>query len=88
MINDRYIGGAFSGSAMIVNNELYLVYTEHFEDLQNPPNIFIQKQFLIKRKDAIFSQSLQKIINRKSDFCSYNFRDPKVGYDILNAIIL
>ncbi len=64
MINDRYIGGAFSGSAMIVNNELYLVDTEHFEDLQNSPNIFIQKQFLIKRKDAIFFSKPTK--NNKS----------------------
>ena len=78
----------FLGSAMIVNNELYLVYKEHFEDLQNSPNIFIEKQFLIKSKDAIFFSKPTKIINRKPDFCSYNFRDPKVGYDILTAIIL
>ena len=64
MINDRCIGGAFSGSAMIVNNELYLVYTEHFENLQNSPNIFIQKQFLIKRKDPIFF--LKSTKNNKS----------------------
>ncbi|MDE4963839.1 hypothetical protein NAI36_12840, partial [Francisella tularensis subsp. holarctica] len=26
VLNDRYIGGAFSGSAMVVDDELFLIY--------------------------------------------------------------
>ena len=80
-LDDRYIGGAFSGSAMVVDDELFLVYTEHFEDLENSPNIFIEKQNLIKSKDGIHFSKPVTIINRKPDFCSYDFRDPKVWFD-------
>ncbi|MCC9172481.1 GH32 C-terminal domain-containing protein [Francisella tularensis] len=80
-LNDRYIGGAFSGSAMVVDDELFLIYTEHFEDLDNTPNIFIEKQNLIKSKDGIHFSKPKTVINHKPDFCSYDFRDPKVWFD-------
>ncbi|KYW87199.1 glycoside hydrolase family 32 protein [Francisella hispaniensis] len=80
-LDDRYIGGAFSGSATVVNNELFLTYTEHFEDLDNTPNIFIEKQNLIKSKDGIHFSKPKTVINRKPDFCSYDFRDTKVWFD-------
>ncbi|AJI74535.1 hypothetical protein BZ13_1257 [Francisella philomiragia subsp. philomiragia ATCC 25015] len=80
-LDDRYIGGAFSGSATVINNELFLTYTEHFEDLDNTPNIFIEKQNLIKSKDAIHFSKPTTVINHKPDFCSYDFRDTKVWFD-------
>lgn len=80
-LDDRYIGGAFSGSAVVVNNELFLTYTEHFEDLDNSPNVFIEKQNLIKSKDGIHFSKPKTVINHKPDFCSYDFRDTKVWFD-------
>ncbi|MDE4982450.1 hypothetical protein NAI38_10940, partial [Francisella tularensis subsp. holarctica] len=64
-----------------VDDELFLIYTEHFEELDNTPNIFIEKQNLIKSKDGIHFSKPKIVINHKPDFCSYDCRDPKVWFD-------
>lgn len=43
-LNNRFIGGAFSGSALSKDEELLITYTDHFEDSQNSKDIFIEKQ--------------------------------------------
>ncbi|MDE5002845.1 hypothetical protein NAI78_10825, partial [Francisella tularensis subsp. holarctica] len=47
----------------------------------NTPNIFIEKQNLIKSKDGIHFSNPKIVINHKPDFCYYDFRDPKVWFD-------
>ncbi|MDE5000679.1 hypothetical protein NAI58_09730, partial [Francisella tularensis subsp. holarctica] len=74
---------AVSGSAMVVDDELFIIYTDHFEDLDNTPNIFIEKQNLIKSKYGIHFSKPKIVINHNPDFCSYDFRDPQVWFETI-----
>ncbi|QGP55334.1 Sucrose-6-phosphate hydrolase [Piscirickettsia salmonis] len=78
-LNNRFIGGAFSGSALSKDEELLITYTDHFEDSQNSKDIFIEKQKIIKSDGLTFSKP-KTIINRPPNNYSKDFRDPKIWF--------
>ncbi len=80
-LNNRYIGGAFSGSAFVVEDTLHLAYTEHFEDKENTPDVFIEKQRKLKSTDGVYFDCPKIMVNRKPEVCSHDFRDPKIWFD-------
>ncbi|WP_081078110.1 hypothetical protein [Piscirickettsia salmonis] len=75
---NRFIGGAFSGSALSKDEELLITYTDHFEDSQNSKDIFIEKQKKLNLMVSPFSKPKIKIINRSPNNYSKDFRDPKI----------
>jgi len=81
-LNKRYIGGAFSGSAIDDHGLLTLAYTDHYEDTQDE-TIFIEKQSLARSQDGIHFTHNPKhpVIDQKPENASKDFRDPKVWQD-------
>ncbi|MFC0232882.1 glycoside hydrolase family 32 protein [Vagococcus entomophilus] len=72
--------GCFSGSAIVKENQLYLIYTGHnYYDENNPEN-FWQTQNIAVSKDGIHFEKYpgNPVIATPPDDNSIHFRDPKV----------
>jgi len=75
--------GCFSGSAVVYNNKMYLIYTgnNYYED--DDPNHFWQNQNLAISEDGINFKKYENnpIIAHGPEDNTQDFRDPKVWYD-------
>ena len=74
--------GCFSGSALVVNNRLYVAYTGFIFN-ENPEKI-IQQQCLAYSDDGINFKKLGCIISKEDlpdGYASNDFRDPKIYKD-------
>lgn len=87
-IQDEFFGGSFSGSAIVKDEQLTLIYTHHFEDIRNKIKFqtsdFIENQELATTQDGIhFTRILPPILNGidRPPQASKDFRDPKVWLD-------
>ncbi|MBP3041043.1 glycoside hydrolase family 32 protein [Bacillaceae bacterium Marseille-Q3522] len=73
--------GCYSGSAISINNKLYLIYTGHRlnENAKNKKD-FKENQNIAVSKDGINFHKISKnpIIKNPPKDCGNNFRDPKV----------
>ena len=74
---DQYIGGAYSGSAVVLEDEVYLYLTRHLE-LLNGSKEMREIQCMTKSRDLLRFEPEKTIIDRKPEGCSEDFRDPKV----------
>lgn len=76
-------GGCFSGSAMQIGDELYLMYTGYTDPDKNDPEAIRQVQCFAKSSDGIIFEKLSKNPVISSDGVPENtriqdFRDPKI----------
>ncbi len=76
-------GGCFSGSAVVYNNKMYLIYTGHHYYNDGNPEHFWQNQNLAISEDGIHFKKYKNnpIISEAPEDNTANFRDPKVWYD-------
>lgn len=76
-------GGCFSGSAIVKNDKLYLIYTGHHYYDDGDPEHFWENQNLAVSEDGInFSKySNNPIISALPEDSTHHFRDPKVWED-------
>lgn len=76
-------GGCFSGSAVVYNDKMYLIYTGHHYYNDGDPEHFWQNQNLAISEDGINFHKYEHnpIIAKAPDDNTANFRDPKVWYD-------
>ncbi|MDO4680588.1 MAG: sucrose-6-phosphate hydrolase [Aerococcus sp.] len=71
--------GCFSGSAIVKDDILYLIYTGHHYYGDNDPDHFWENQNLAYSKDGIhFEKYDQPIIDKAPEDNTHHFRDPKV----------
>lgn len=72
--------GCFSGSAIVKDNRLYLIYTGNNVTDKNDPNGFYQVQNLAFSDDGIHFEKYKNnpIIAKQPKGITANFRDPKV----------
>ena len=74
-----YTGGCFSGSGIVKDNKLYLIYTAHYETKDGKRN---ETQALAVSSDGIHFEKSKKNpiikIPKGNDFSPVDFRDPKV----------
>ena len=74
--------GCFSGSALVVNNRLYIAYTGFI--FNEDPEEIIQQQCLAYSDDGIHFKKLGCIISKEDfpdGYASNDFRDPKIYKD-------
>lgn len=72
------VGGAFSGSACVQNNELKIFFTRDLEDRNHEKRVK-QSQAVASGKDGIHFENEEEVIPAFSvEGASENFRDPKV----------
>lgn len=74
--------GCFSGSAIVVDNKLYLMYTGHLLSDPNDPDSYTQNQNIAVSTDGInFRKSeYNPVIPGPPEDNDKDFRDPKVWY--------
>lgn len=70
-------GGAFSGSAVVRDGEIFFYLTRH-EGPQDDCEATVEYQTLTRSRDSIRFGEETTIIERPSPEVSYNFRDPKL----------
>lgn len=87
-IKDVFFGGSFSGSALVKDNKLTLIYTHHFEDARNKIKFqtsdFIENQELATSDDGVVFLRNEEAVLKWTDrpkLASQDFRDPKVWLD-------
>lgn len=71
-------GGAFSGSAMVLEDEIVFYLTRHLGPPEDSEEDTIQYQTMVTSKDSIHFEKEIEIIKKPDETFSYNFRDPKV----------
>lgn len=79
---DRYIGGAFSGSAVVLEDEVLLYLTRHLADLPGEEHV-IETQCMTRSRDLLHFEPEKTVIdktveNQKPEGVSDDFRDPKL----------
>lgn len=74
--------GCFSGSAIVVDDKLYLMYTGHVLSNPDDPDSYTQNQNIAFSSDGInFQKSIYNpVIPTPPDDNSKDFRDPKIWY--------
>lgn len=75
--------GCFSGSAVVHDNKMYLIYTGHHYYGDSDPDHFWQNQNLAISEDGIYFKKYEHnpIISQAPEDNTQHFRDPKVWYD-------
>ena len=71
-------GGAFSGCAVPVEDEIVFYLTRHFGPPEDTEEDTVQYQTMVTSGDSIHFGEERKIIEKPDVSFSYNFRDPKV----------
>lgn len=71
-------GGAFSGSAVALEDRIVFYLTRHFGPLEDTEEDTVQYQTMVSSEDSIHFGEEVKIIEKPDTSFSYNFRDPKV----------
>lgn len=79
---DRYIGGAFSGSAVVLENKVLLYLTRHLAELPGEDNV-VETQCMTRSRDLLYFEPERTVIdktieNQKPEGVSDDFRDPKL----------
>ena len=74
---DEYIGGAYSGSAVVLEDEVLLYLTRHLE-LLNGSKKAVETQCMTRSRDLLHFEPEKTVIDQKPEGCSEDFRDPKV----------
>lgn len=74
--NTQLKGGAFSGSALPMENEVYFYLTRHIGPHEDGWET-IQYQTMTKSNDMIHFEPEKEIIRKKPKGTNYDFRDPK-----------
>lgn len=75
--------GCFSGSAVVYNGKMYLIYTGHHYYGDGDPDHFWQNQNLAISEDGIHFEKYENnpIISQAPEDNTQHFRDPKVWYN-------
>ncbi len=73
-------GGAFSGSAVPLENKIVFYLTRHIGPQEEREENTVQYQTMVTSKDSIHFEEEIKILEKPDDTFSFNFRDPKVYY--------
>lgn len=71
-------GGAFSGSAVALEDRIVFYLTRHFGEMEEREEDTVQYQTMVESEDSIHFGEERRIIDKPDDTFSYNFRDPKV----------
>lgn len=71
-------GGAFSGSAVALDDHIVFYLTRHLGPPEDTEEDTVQYQTMVTSGDSIHFDEEVKIIEKPDDSFSYNFRDPKV----------
>lgn len=74
---DRIKGGAFSGSAVVEEDEVFFYLTRHYGPLEDSPDT-IEEQWMTSSRDMLHFEPEWRIISEKPEGASFDFRDPKV----------
>lgn len=79
--NDYDKNGCFSGSAIVHEDKLYLIYTGHVYTIgENEPDIFTENQNIAISSDGVHFEKYQgnPVIAAPPSDSAHHFRDPKV----------
>lgn len=76
--NPEIKGGAFSGSALAGEDEVYFYLTRHVGPQQDGWDT-VQYQTMMKSRDMLSFTPEKEIIRERPDNASFDFRDPKAG---------
>lgn len=71
-------GGAFSGSAVVLDDKIRFYLTRHLGPEEDSEEETVQYQTMVESKDSIHFGEERLIIEKPNADFSYNFRDPKV----------
>lgn len=71
-------GGAFSGSAVVLDDRIRFYLTRHFGPQEDSEEETVQYQTMVESADGIHFGEETRIIEKPNADFSYNFRDPKV----------
>ncbi|MDO4332844.1 MAG: glycoside hydrolase family 32 protein [Eubacteriales bacterium] len=71
-------GGAFSGSAAVLDDRIRFYLTRHFGPPEDSEQETVQYQTMVESRDSIHFGEETLIIEKPNADFSYNFRDPKV----------
>lgn len=71
-------GGAFSGSAVPLEDKIVFYLTRHFGPPEDTEEDTVQYQTMVTSEDGIHFGKEEVIIEKPDESFSYNFRDPKV----------
>ena len=79
---DRYIGGAFSGSAVVLEDEVLLYLTRHLAELPDETKV-TETQCMTKSRDLLRFEAEKTVIDKSAagqrpEGVSDDFRDPKL----------
>ncbi|MDO5409792.1 MAG: glycoside hydrolase family 32 protein [Lachnospiraceae bacterium] len=74
---DEFVGGAFSGSAVVLEDEVLFYLTRHFELLQGSREV-TETQTMTRSRDLLHFEPETTIIDTKPQGCTPDFRDPKL----------
>lgn len=74
---DEIKGGAFSGSAVVLEDKVIFYLTRHFGPL-NDCEETVQQQWMLESSDMIHFTKETLIIGDRPEGASFHFRDPKV----------
>ncbi len=74
---DHMKGGAFSGSAVVMEDQVFFYLTRHYGPLEDNPDT-VEEQWMTSSRDMLHFEPEQRIIYKKPEGASFDFRDPKV----------
>lgn len=74
---DKVKGGAFSGSAVALEDEVLFYLTRHYGPLKDNPDT-IEEQWMTSSSDMLHFKEEKLIISEKPEGATFDFRDPKV----------
>lgn len=89
--DDEDTNGVFSGSGIVKNGRLYLIYTGHHYYGDNNPEHFWQNQNLAYSDDGVHFTKYEHnpVISQAPSDSTHHFRDPKIWeYDGMYYVIL
>lgn len=76
--NETLKGGAFSGSAVALENEIIFYLTRHLSPKEDDTKT-IEYQTMVSSEDSIKFGKEETVIENDNSHFSFNFRDPKVN---------
>lgn len=71
-------GGAFSGSAVVLDDRIRFYLTRHIGPQEDSEEETVQYQTMTESADSIHFGEEKRIIDKPNEEFSFNFRDPKV----------
>lgn len=74
---DHIKSGAFSGSAVAMEDQVVFYLTRHYGPLEDNPDT-IEEQWMTSSRDMLHFEPEQRIISEKPEGANFDFRDPKV----------